>query len=207
MTYQEFDTWLLNEVRTMPRAMNDRALQSQAAQAGKTDTATAAGYGANASAVGAPLTGFAENMMTAPPGYGTALPGMEAQAAQAGNEAAANTQEQSALTAARTRNAAGLNASQDAEAQNAARSTGSNVQDILAQNAQLQQQQRSEGAGLLSGIYGTDVGAQLTSQGQVPGAVNAGVNAGNSGWLQNTLGILGTLGGLGLGAANTASKF
>lgn len=156
---------------------------------------------------GTGLAGFGEGMMTAPPGYGAALPGMEATAGEVGSEAAANQQETANLRSAATGNTAGLGANEDAIAESAAQGTGANIQDILAQNAQLQNQQQQEGAGVLSGIYGENVQGQLGALGQETGAVNAGTgavnadvsgvnaqtNAGKSGWLQNMTGILGTV--------------
>ena len=47
----------------------------------------------------------------------------------------------------------------------------------------------------------------LFRSGQTVDATKAYTQAGKTGWLQNTMGVLGTLGGLGLGAANVASKF
>jgi hypothetical protein len=50
-------------------------------------------------------------------------------------------------------------------------------------------------------MYGTDVNAQLKAMGIIPEDINAGLNAGKSGWLQNTEGVLGTLSGMGSSAA------
>lgn len=205
MNYQLFDSWLIERAKAMPHLRGDRAAQSAAAAAQNQAGQTAATLGGNAQGIFGPLTSFASNEMTAPPGYGTALPGMEATAGEAGSAASNTAQEQATLRAANTRNAAGLTANQDAIAQSAARGTGQNIQDILAQNAQLQQQQVGQGAGILQGIYGTDVGAANAAAGQQAGDINSETNAGNSGWLQNLTGILGSLGSLGTGVGN-ASK-
>lgn len=204
MTYIEFDKWLLDEARKMPRAMNDRAAQQAATNAENTATAAAGQYGANAQGLFGPLQSFGTSMMTAPPGYGPDLANMQAIAGEEASSAANNAKQTAALAAARGGNAAGINAAQDAAAQQASLAGGQNQQDILAQNAQLKQQQMEEGAGLLSGLYGTNVSAQLGEQGQNLNAINSEVNAGKSGWLQNMMGILGGLGSLGQGVGSAA---
>lgn len=174
MTYQEFDQWLIEQAQRMPHLRGDRALQSAATNATNQNAA-------NANSTFAPLSAFANSWINNPPGYGTALPGMESTAGQVGNAVASGQQMQATQRAAQTGNAAGLNASQDAIAQGAARGVGQNIQDILASNQQLKTQQQQTGAGLLSGLYNTSTNA-------IAPEVNAGVNAGNSGWLQNLFG-------------------
>lgn len=203
MNYQQFDQWLIEQAKNLPVPRNDRSAQATAQNAANTAATTAAGYGTNASGIAAPLTKFATGQMTAPPGYGTAdLNSMIGAATAAGSEATGVGQEQAALQAGRTHNLASLSANQDAIAQAASRGVGANVQDILAQNANVKLQQQQQGGNLLQGLYGTDVGAQQSAAGQVPGDLNAKMNAGQGGWLQNTTGILGTLGSLGGGAGS-----
>lgn len=204
MTYIEFDKWLIEQARNMPRTMNDRALQQQEKQTYGATTDVANQAGANAAGLYGPLTGFGKTMMTAPPGYGPDLANMQGIAGEEASSAANNARQSAALAAARSGNAAGINAAQDAAAQQAALAGGENQQNILAENAQLKQQQMQEGAGLLQGIYGTNVNAQLSALGQQPADINAGVNAGKTGWLQNLTGVLGTLGGLGQGVGAAA---
>lgn len=205
MTYQEFDRWLVEQAETMPHLRGDRAAQAAAKGAQQQASGTATGYGQQAGGLYGPLTTFGEQMMTAPPGYGNALPGMVSTAGQVGSATAGTEEQKAALRAANTGNAAGLASNQDAIAQAAARGTGQNIQDILAQNAQLQQTQRTQGSDLLRGIYGTDVSAQLGAMGQQAPDINALTNAGKSGWLQNLTGILGLgqlsgkVGGIGVG--------
>ncbi len=206
MTYQEFDRWLIKQAAERPHLRGDRAAQQAAQQAGQTASTTGAQYGAQAQGIFGPLTGFAQNEMTAPPGYGPDLQNMEAIAGQTGTAAAANAQQNATLQAARSRNAGGLNAAQDAATEIASQGTGQNIQNILAQNANLKQQQQQEGAGTLQGIYGTNVNAQLGAMGQVPGDINSQVNAGKSGWLQNLEGVLGTIGTLGMGGGAMGLK-
>lgn len=185
-----------------PVALCDRGLQSTAQQAANTDTSTASGYGKTASGLSGFLTPMLESWAGGnAPGYGDAGVSAMKNAAQSTAGAAANAgNEQGLLTAMRTNNAAGVGAEEVANAANAGQTQTNAVQNILSQNAQLKAQEQTGAMNMLGSMYGTDVGAQLTSQGQVPGAINAGVNAGNSGWFQNTLNGLNTLGGLGKGA-------
>lgn len=187
-----------------PVELCDRFLGSKANQATTTDASTAAGYGKEASGLGNFLTPMLQSWSGGnAPGYGPAGVSAMKNAAQSTAGAAANAgNEQGLLTSMRTGNAAGVGSEQVANAANAGQTQTSAVQNILAQNAALKSQEQTGALNMLGSMYGTDVGAQLTSQGQVPGAINAGVNAGNSGWFQNTLGALGTLGGMGAGAGN-----
>ena len=157
MTYQAFDSWLIEQAKAMPHLRGDRSTQQQAQGAATTAGQTAATLGGNAQAISGPLTSFAQNWMSAPPGYGAALPGMESTAGQVGNVTSAAQQYEAQTRAANTGNAAGLSANQDAIAQGASRGTGMNIQDILAGNAKQQLQQQQAGAGILQGLYGTNV--------------------------------------------------
>ena len=89
MTYQEYDDFLIEQARNMPHLRGDRSLQQQAQQAGTTAGQTSAGLLQSGQNIGGPLTSFAEGWMTKPPGFGTALPGMESTAGQIGNATSA----------------------------------------------------------------------------------------------------------------------
>jgi hypothetical protein len=52
----------------------------------------------------------------------------------------------------------------------------------------------------MEGLYGQNLQELMSMMGLGPQAINSEVNAGNSGWLQNTLGVLGAAGNLGSGA-------
>lgn len=215
-TYQDFDAWLIERAKALPTPRGDRAAQQAAAdqtaranQVQQQAQGVSQGLMGNAQGIFGPLTNFGEGMMTAPPGYGAALPLMEGQAAQVGAETRAGLENEAQLNANRTRNSATLADQQDAIAEATARGTGANIQDILAQNEQLKNQQMMEGSDLLKGIYGENLSGGLNALGEETGAVNAGtnaidarVNAGKSGWLQNATGILGTLGGMAGGAGS-----
>lgn len=79
-----------------------------------------------------------------------------------------------------------------------------NALGIQNKSADLANQKQQQGIAGLSGLYGTDVTAQLRAMGLIPGDINAATNASKTGWLQDTEGALGTLGNLGLGAAKAA---
>ncbi len=188
-----------------PLALCDRSLQSTAQGAASTDTATAASYGKSATGLSNFLTPMLQSWAGGnAPGYGPAGVSSMKNAAQSTAGAAANVgDEQGLLTAMRTGNAAGVGSEQVANAANAGQTQTNAVQNILTQNAQLKSQEQTGAMNMLGSMYGTNVGAQLTSQGQVPEAVNAGVGAGNSGWFQNMLGMMnaGAKMGVGAGAA------
>lgn len=188
-----------------PIAKADRAAQAAATNATNQAAGTGAQLSQNAQGIYGPLTSFANSEIAAPPGYGTALPGMESTAGQIGNAVSAGQQQEAQTRAANTRNAAGLSANQDAIAQAASRGTGQNIEGILAGNEQEKLQQQQQGAGILSGIYGTDVGGANSAYGQQANDINAQVNAGKVGWLQNLGGILGSLGQLGSGVGSAAT--
>lgn len=176
-----------------PVALCDRALQKTAQGAANTSQQVGKQYGEQASELSPAITGFATGEMLNPQGYGSDLPGMIGAQQQVAGAETGNAEQQARLRAARTGNAAGLAAEDVAAAGNATQAQGQAVQDILNQNAALKEAQRQAGAGALQGMYGTDVGAQLGAMGQTADDVNAGVNAGNSGWFQNTLGLINAL--------------
>jgi len=61
----------------------------------------------------------------------------------------------------------------------------------------LKERQKQEGLQGLQGLYGTDTSNQLRAMGLSAEDLQNQLNAGKSGWLQNTMGVLGTIGGLG----------
>jgi hypothetical protein len=118
------------------------------------------------------------------------------------------------LTAARTRNAGGFGAALDESSRQAMRQNAQDAVGIQANNENLKEQQRQEGLAGLEGLYGINanqvlgaLGAENSSLGEQTGANNSLTQAGQSGWLQNTLGVLGTLGSLGTGAGAVNLKF
>lgn len=225
ITYQEFDRWLLDQAKDLPTLRGDRNAQKQAAGevgAGQQQQQLAQQAGAQAAtysgdlfggalAVNRALTPWAYNQMTNPQGFGPATGQMIAQAGAGASGVAASQQEQARLRGAATGNIAGIGASQDAIAESASRGLTGAVTDINVQNQLLKNEQAMRGAGILQGIYGTDVSGALEAEQQRIAAVNAGTGAvgaqtaatgayteaGKSGWLQNVEGVVKTLSGLG----------
>lgn len=102
---------------------------------------------------------------------------------------------QLALQAARTRNNAGFTAGADQAARDAEANASQGILgvDIANQKAKLGQQQSALGE--MGKMYGENTGVQPGLLGAANQGVNAEVNAGNSGWLQNLMGIMGTAAG------------
>lgn len=145
---------------------------------------------------------------TNPQGFGTAdLNAMRTGARQAVGGSTAGITGQANLNAARTRNTAGYNAALDEGARTGAQQNSQDELGIEAANAQLKQQQQQQALSSLGGLYGTGVSAGESYYGMAPSTINAETNAGNSGWLQNTEGIISSLGQLGGGVGGAAKGF
>ena len=169
---------------------------NQASAAAGTAGSTATTLGTESQGIGANLTPFLTQEMLHPQGLGQEGIGAEESAALGGAGGAA-----SGLTgmadqrAAVSRNAGGYQAALADAARSREKAAAGASEGIEAQNQNLMQQQQQEGAAGLSGLYKTDTSGMLESQGQVAPDVNAETNAGKSGWLQNTMGILNTING------------
>ena len=182
-----------------------RQLADTAQGAANTATATAGQYGGAAGGIAGTLVPGLERQFNAPPGMSSAdLAMQQTQQQEAAGGTAGGLKGSLALRAARMGNPAGVSADAAAISQGASRAQGQGVQDVMTQNALLKQKQQQDAAQGLAGIYGTDVRAQGESAGQVAPDVKAGVDASQTGWLQNLQGILGTLGTLGMGSAKLA---
>jgi hypothetical protein len=187
-------------------ALCDRAAQKEAKQAAGTDATVAGNQGAAASQINSVLTPQLEKQATNPTGYNpTDLNSMLVASQQGAGGANSGITGQANLTAARTRNAGGFTNALDEAARVKNRQLSQNALGIQNQNANVKLDQQQSAQKALQGLYGTDTSAQLSAMGLVPGAVNSEVNAGNSGWLQNTEGIMNSLGNLGKGVGDAAT--
>lgn len=177
-------------------ALCDRAAQKEAKQAQGTATQTAAGYGAAAGSTAGVLTPILTRMAQNP--YGMTPEEKNAQLVaneQGAGGANASVTGQAGLTANRSRNSGALSNVLDAAARARTQALSRGAQNVEVENTALKNEQQQSALKALRSMYGTQVGAQLGSQGQVAPDINAQVNAGKSGWLQNTLGTIGTLTG------------
>ena len=168
----------------------DRSLQNQAANAGKTATQVGGQYGAQAGQVGSELIPTLERDINSPIGFTPEEKNRQLVASEMGaGGATAGITGQAGLQAMRTRNSAGISGVLDQAARTRQQALSGNALNVENRSDMLAQQKRSDALRQLQGVYGTDVSAQLNAMNQVPSDVNAGVNAGNSGWFQNLMNL------------------
>lgn len=171
-----------------------RSAVNQANQAFNQASGTANDLGARGSTINSQLEPFLQQRMLHPEGFSqqdqsamlaAGLGGAGGESAGLGG--AANKE------AAVTRNAGGFQAALSDAARQRMKAAAGVSEGIAGQNAQLKQQQQSDAAKQLQGLYGTDTSGMLNAMGQENEDINSAVNASNSGWLQNTMSILGSL--------------
>lgn len=172
---------------------------SNANNATTTAANTGATLGGDASSISGNLTPFLTSEMEHPQGFSQQDTSAMLSAAEGG--AGGST---SGLTgvanqeAASSRNAGGFTAALDDAARQRTKAVAGASEGIASQNAMLKQQQQQEGAQGLQGLYGTDTSGMLSATGQEAGDVNAAATANQTGWLQNSLNVIKTIGGLGM---------
>ncbi len=173
-----------------------RNAQRQAGQAADQASAVGANLGSEGQAIGSQITPFLTSEMLHPQGIGQEGLAAETGAALGGaGGAASGLVGMANQRAATSRNAGGFQAALDDVSRNRMKAAAGASEGIQAGNENLKQQQMQEGAKGLQGLYGTDTSGMLSAMGQVPEDVNSEVNAGKSGWLQNTLGIIAAING------------
>lgn len=198
----------VSENYTGPVILCVRELTQQAENAGNQATQQAGQYGSTASQVGANLIPQLERESINAPGYSPIdLGNMQTQALTTGAAKSGAAREAATLRAARTGNAAALPGQEAAINEAGARASGGLLQNILSKNAQLKAQQQAQAQKGLEGIYGTAARAQGEEAGLVPHDIDAATEANKTGWLQDTMGALGTLGNLGSGAGSAMSGY
>lgn len=200
VTYQDFDRWLIEQAKALPTPRGDRTAQGQAAGEQAQGSQQAQLLAQEAQGIYGPLTGFAQNLMNKPPGFGDAYGGMVAQTGAVGSGVTAAAQQEALRRGAATGNLAGISGTQDAIVQATSQGEGANLQNLAVANQQLKNQQMMQGAGIEQGIYGTNVGASTADLKAAIDATNAYTEAGKSGWFQNLMQGIQTVGGLGTGA-------
>lgn len=174
-----------------------RSAVGQAGSAFKQAQGTSDQLGAEAQGIGSNLTPFLTAEMLHPEGMSQQGLAAETSAALGGaGGAASGLTGQAVQRAAASRNAGGFQAALGEAARERDKAAAGASEGIAAQNENLRQQQRQEGASGLEHMYGVDTSGMLNAMGQEAQDVNAEVNAGKSGWLQNTMGILNDINGM-----------
>ena len=177
--------------------------QQMAQGAASTATGEAGKYGSDAESIGALLVPELTKEAKNPTGFNpTDKNAMLVAGEEGAGGATGAVAEEGSLRAARTHNTGALSGVLDEAARAKTKALSENSLGVEAANARLKEQQRQSGLSGLERVRGGDIQAQLHEQGLVPEDINAWGNAGKSGWLQNTLGTIGTLTG-----AAEAGKF
>lgn len=185
-----------------------RQQQAQANQTFGTASGNAAQYGNDASSIGGTLTPFLTQRMLNPQGYSQGDMGaMLANAMGGAGGATSGITGQANLEAGRSRNDAGFSTALDDAARQRTAASAQASEGVAANNANVKQDQSNSAAKMLSGLYGTDVGAQDSSLNTANNATQTGIQAGQSGWLQNVTGVLGALGGIAGGAGSAMTGY
>lgn len=173
----------------------DKALASQAGQ-------VAGQAGANAANEEAQLSPFASQEMNAQHSLNPENIDELLTASGAGVGAAAGAaQGQAQREAASTRNASGFAKDLDLAARDRAKTSAGMSEGVAAEDVMGAQKLRQEGAGLMSDLFKTDTSKQLGAMGLQSEDVANEVKAGQSGWLQNTMGVMDSIGKMASGAA------
>jgi hypothetical protein len=171
-----------------PLVLCVRAIQ-QAASANATQAgADASQYGQTAANESAALTPFYTQEMKAKHAFDPTQINEMLTAAGAGTGAAMGAEEGTAnLEAARTRNAGGFTKALDEAARDRMKTAAGVSEGVASEDVMGAKQLNQAGAQGLSGLYGTNVGAQLKAMGQQNEDLQTELAAGQSGWYQNML--------------------
>jgi len=105
------------------------------------------------------------------------------------------------LATARTRNAGGFGSALDEASRQKQRQLATTTQNVNNLNTQIALDRQRQAQQQLQGLYGTDTSAGLQAMGLQSQAIQDELAAGRQGWLQNTEGVLNTIGGMGRNAA------
>jgi hypothetical protein len=168
----------------------------------KTGQALATNYGDRASSGYNVLTPTLNKLATAPQGFDPqTMANMTTAAKQSIGGATAATVGGGLQRAAATNNAGAFGPAATQVAHDATAQLSDAALGIQNRNAMLQEEQRGEGLQGLQGLYGENVGAGENALGLSNSALNTQTAARQSGWLQNTLGVIQALNGSAGGAA------
>ena len=179
-----------------PLALADRSLQQDAENAANTAKTTGANYGSAASGISAQLVPQLQREATGNVGLSPTQANNELVAGEQGaGGATAGVTGAAGLNAMRTRNSGALSGVLDQAARSRGQTLSNNALGVQKQSTDIARQNQERSQQMLSGLYGTDVGAQMHAMGLEAPDINAGVNAGNSGWFQDATQLINALGG------------
>lgn len=185
-----------------------RSAVNQAQQAATTAGNTAAGYNSTASGIGGSLIPFESRQLQNPSGMSQQDIGSQLAASAAGaGGATSGLQGAASKMGATTRNPTGFSSALDSAARQRTAAEAKGSEQIQANNAGVKLNQQQEAGNALSGLYGMSSKAGAENAGVQTGDMNAEVNANNSGWLQNTLGVVNAISGAGQSAAGLKKAF
>ena len=136
-----------------------------------------------------------------PQGFGASgLAAMNTAAQQSTGGSTGGAVGQGDLMAARMRNKGGFQVAGDESAREGMRTNAQASVENQAANEKLKQAQKQAGLAGEAGLYGENMHEILGGLGEENNATKDLTEAGKSGWLQNTMGILDTVGGMGKAA-------
>ena len=153
--------------------------------------------GSEAQGIGSNLTPFLTSEMLHPEGLGQEGIGAETGAALGGaGGAMSGFSGGAAQRAAASRNAGGYGAALADAARERMKAAAGASEGIQAQNENLKQQQRQEGAADLGNLYGTDTSGMLNAMNQQRGDIQTELQASEApeGWMSTANNLMGTIG-------------
>lgn len=184
-----------------------RAAQNQAKSTFGQAQGVAGTTNSNANSIFNPLLKTYQDEATAPQGIGdVGLSAENTASQQSTGGSTAGAVGQNNLMAARTRNKGGFQIANNASAREGMEKSSSDAVNNIANNEKLKQLQQQEGISGEQGLYGQNLNATLSALGAQNNATGELNQAGQSGWLQNTLNILNTVSGMGTAAGGMGAK-
>jgi hypothetical protein len=174
-------------------ALCDRSGVDEAKSAEASAANMASQYGAQAQSERAPVQRYDMANLLNPQGFGQQGVNQMLTAALGGAGGESASEVGSEQLSAQRGNTGANSASMDQIARERAKAGASASEGISAADVQAKLGQQQAAAQDLSSRYGIDVGAQQGEQGLQTDDINAQVNAGKSGWFQNTMQGIGTV--------------
>jgi hypothetical protein len=178
----------------------DRSAQKAASASSGAAQGAASGYGTAASGISGSIIPTLTRQAQGGQGF-TPMEksNMLTQGAEAAGGVNAGLKGAADLATARTKNAGGFGAALDEAARQKMRQIAGVTQNVNIGDAEQAARNQQAALANLSKIYGTDVSAQLGEGNLANQEQRTGLEAGNQGWLQNTLNTIKTIGSLGRG--------